>query len=297
MSNYLVVVAIGAIMGSLGRLYMLRIDYRQYPSYPQGYLIHISMGVIAAFLGSVAVPALVAKEFTAVTFLALAAQQFRDIREMERKSLENMESTELVERGSAYIEDIAKAFESRNYLAIFTALATSLVLQFFNNILFAVLVGILMVILLSFFTKRSRIKDIAVIKPANIHFEDSILCVDEIKFTNVGLPESRKIFMEQGLAIIIEPKDDNARATLSNLGQRQAMVHDAAALLGIKRDVDDIDFIPLARIDLETGKVGLVIVPMEKDIECLIEAVKRVPVLESAKGNPLKSLAGRKAAD
>lgn len=297
MSKYLAVVTVGVIMGVTARLHMLRVDYRQYPSYPQGYLIHLSLGLIAAFLGAVAVPALVSKEYTAVTFLALAAQQFREIRDMERKSLENIEDTELVPRGSAYIEDIAKAFESRNYLAILTALFSSLVLQFSDNIPAAILTGIAAIIVLSMMTRRKKIKDIAVIRPAKIRFENSLLCVENIMVMNVGYPDSRKIIEEQGLAVMIEPKDDNARATLSSIGQRQAIVHDAASLLGVKRDVTDVDFMPLARLDIETGRVGVIIVPMERDIESLIEAVKRVPVLESSRRKPLESFAGKQAED
>ncbi len=297
MDDYLNVVIVGVSMGTAARLYMLRIDFRQYPSYPQGYLIHMSLGIIAGFLGAVAVPALVAKEYTAVTFLALAAQQFREIREMERKSLSNIEDTELVPRGSAYIEEIAKAFESRNYISILTALGSSIVQQVYGNIYFAIISGIILIYCLSFFGKRKKIKDIAIVRPAEFHFENSILHVENIIFTNLGLQKSRKAYINNALAVMIEPKDDNARATLSNLGQRQAILHDASALLGVKRDVDDVDFVPLAGIDIETGKLGIVIIPMEKDIESLTEAIRRVPVLESAKRKPLLSLAGKKAQD
>ncbi|KXG78460.1 hypothetical protein AN618_02150 [Fervidicola ferrireducens] len=297
MGGYVAVILTGLVMGTIGRLYLLRVDYRQYPSYPQGYMVHLALGFIAAFLGAVAIPALLAEEYTAVTFLALAAQQFREIRDMERESLRNIEVTELVPRGAAYIEDIAKAFESRNYLAMLTALITSTVVEFSKNPVWGILAGFTVILLLSFFTKRKRLKDIAVVRPAEIFFNGSILCIENIQVMNVGHPDSRKIFLEQGLAVMIEPKDDNARASLSNIGQRQAIAHDVAALLGVKRDVNEIDFTPLVRIDLKTGRVGLVIVPMEKDMETLIEAVKMVPVLESTRRKPLKSKAGREAAD
>jgi len=253
--------------------------------------------MIAALLGAVAIPAILEREYTAVTFLSLAAQQFREIREMERKSLQNLESTELVPRGTAYIEDISKAFESRNYFAIISALVSSLVFQFTNSFFGAVAAGAATMLILQYSAKRIHIKDIAVIRPAKIHFEGPMLYIENIAVMNVGLLESRKIYEEQALAVMIEPKDDNARATLANAGQRQAMVHDAASLLGIKKDITDVDFTPLARLDLNTGRVGLVIVPMERDIESLIIALGRVPVLESSRRKPLKSYAGYKAAD
>lgn len=238
MGGYVAVIITGLAIGTIGRLYLLRVDYRQYPSYPQGYMVHLALGFIAAFLGSVAIPAILAKEYTAVTFLALAAQQFREIRDMERESLRNIEVTELVPRGAAYIEDIAKAFESRNYLAMLTSLITSAVVEFFKKPLWGIFAGLAVIFILSFFTKRKRLGDIAVVRPAEIFFDGSILCIENIQFMNVGHPDSRRIFLEQGLGVIIEPKDDNARASLFNIGQRQAIAHDVAALLGVKRDVN-----------------------------------------------------------
>jgi uncharacterized protein len=70
----------GVIIGTLTRYYLLRRDYRQYPSYPHGVVANLSLGFIAAVIGAVAIPALAEKEFTAVTFLALAATQFREVR-------------------------------------------------------------------------------------------------------------------------------------------------------------------------------------------------------------------------
>jgi hypothetical protein len=51
------------------------------------------------------------------------------------------------------------------------------------------------------------------------------------------------------------------------------------------------------RKDIDTGKLGLFVLPNEKDIECVIEAIYRTPVLESAVQKPLASKVGRKAAD
>lgn len=54
-NKYLVGVLLGIAFGLISRLLMLRTDYRQYPTYPHGRIIHISLGVIAAALGAVAV--------------------------------------------------------------------------------------------------------------------------------------------------------------------------------------------------------------------------------------------------
>ncbi|GAW93232.1 YIEGIA family protein [Calderihabitans maritimus] len=296
MEKYGLTVLIGLAFGTLARLYMLRIDYRQYPSYPHGAVTHISLGFIAAALGSVAIPALAEKEFTAVTFLALAAQQFREIRNMEREMLTQLEEAALVRRGLDYIEGIARVFEARNYLVMVTALATSSA-NYFAGWPYAVLTGLICIFLNTFVMRGRMIGDIAEVVPARLHFEGAFLKVDHIVIMNVGLKASREKILAEGLGVLIKPKDDNARATLHNAGQRQAILHVAASLLGTKREVGEQEWTPLVRKDIDTGALGLFILPVEKDMECLIEAIKKVPVLESAKTRPLSSKAGRCAAD
>ena len=95
MEDYTWVLVSGIAAGSLARVLLLRADYRQYPSFPRGYVTHLVLGFIAAALGAVAVPALAKKEYTAVTFLALAAPQFREIRSMERDSLDSIDKPSL----------------------------------------------------------------------------------------------------------------------------------------------------------------------------------------------------------
>ena len=69
MSLYTEAIVLGMTAGFIARLYMLRTDYRNYPSYPHGYIIHLSLGAIAASLAAIALPALLEEEYTAVTFL------------------------------------------------------------------------------------------------------------------------------------------------------------------------------------------------------------------------------------
>lgn len=70
----------GLVAGVLARLFMLRLDYRQYPTYPHDLITHIALGAIAALIGAVFIPALLLKEFTAVTFLTIAAEQSQTCR-------------------------------------------------------------------------------------------------------------------------------------------------------------------------------------------------------------------------
>ncbi|SES64999.1 hypothetical protein SAMN05660297_00090 [Natronincola peptidivorans] len=300
MDKHFITIVISVILGVIARTYMMRIDYRQYPTYPQAYLSHFTLGVIAAGLGAVVIPAITEKEYVAITFLAIAAQHFRDVRSMERESLDNIEPTELVPKGTAYIEDIAKTFEARNYMAIITATATGtamyigevLEIPILLRTLLGIIVGVIIIFLLNKMLQTRFVADIAEIKEAEITFEGPILTIAGVGVMNIGLKESREVFLANGLAVEMIPKDPNAVAVLSNIGQRQAIQHNVAIQLGIRKDMDEPDFTPIARRNPENGNIVMAIVAMEPDMECLIEAVKRTPVLESSKRKPLDSYVG-----
>ena len=296
MEPYLLVSQTGIITGFITRLALLRIDYRQYPGYPHGFVTHLSLGFIAAALGAIAVPALLEPDYAAFTFLALAAQQFRDIRSMERQTLESLEESELVQRGKDYIEGIARTFEARNFLVMGTAFMTSLITQFLGGM--AGMVSGVILILLSLRLKTGEnIGNICEVIPAKLDFKDTILYVNHINIMSVGLKSTREKILEQGLGVLIKPKNDDARATIHDIGQRLAIAHTSATILGTKKDVDSPEYTPMLRKDPDTGAVGFFIVPNEPDIEALIAAVKQAPVLESAASRPLKSKIGRYASD
>ncbi|MFA5528460.1 MAG: YIEGIA family protein [Peptostreptococcales bacterium] len=292
-----VTIVISLLMGMLARIYMMRVDTRQYPTHPQGIVSHLTLGLIASFLGAVALPALWEKEFSAVTFLALAAQQFRDVRNLERQSLDNIELTELVPRGTAYIEDIAKAFEARNYMVILTALFSSIaayVARGFDSSIFvqgvvAVIVGYIVIIIMKLALRRTLIHEIADVIPAKIEFEGPLLTVNGVVIMNIGLENSRRIFLDKGIAIEIIPKNEDASATLGNTGQRQAIQHNASVQLGIRKDVDEPDFTPVARRNPDNGNVVMALIPMYEDVNLLVDVINNTPVLESAKRKTLIS--------
>ncbi|MEW6522003.1 MAG: YIEGIA family protein [Bacillota bacterium] len=296
MGNPELAILLGFATGFLARLYLLRSDYRQYPSYPHGYASHLALGAIAAFIGAVVIPAVAAREYTAVTFLTLAAQQFREVRDMERKSLVSLEEVELVRRGNAYIEGIAKIFEARNYMvmavAVLTSGGTRVVAPWLGVLLGAAGLGLAALLI-----DQEVVGDVARIRPGELRFDGPGLFVDDIFVMNVGLQQSRESILDYGLGAVLEPKDDDARDTLANAGQRQAILHDVSVVLGVRRDVDEPEFTPLIRRQVATGRVALYIVPMEKDMGSLLAAIGRVPVLESSRGRALKAKAGRLAAD
>ncbi|HHT46002.1 MAG TPA: hypothetical protein GX004_01735 [Firmicutes bacterium] len=295
-SNYLQAILNGVALGVLIRYFLLKRDYRQYPSYPHGVITHLSMAFIASVIGAIAIPALMEEEYTAVTFLALAATQFREVRGMERIMLEELDKTNLVPRGPDYIEGIARVFEARNYLVMFAALLIGGA-TYWGNIFYGLVVGFFAFLISQKLMGGKVLGDIARVREGKVFFEGPNLYVEGIHIMNLGMEKVRKSYLERALGVIIEPYNDDGRATLANNGQRIAIAHDAAALMGIYKDLDTPEFTPIVRRDLDTGRLALIITPLEKDIEYLLEAVKKVPVLESALSTPLKSYLGRKAAD
>ena len=83
------------------------------------------------------------KDFSAITFLTLAATQFRDVRNMERNTLQQLDGYELVPRGNTYIEGIALVFESRNYLAMLTSFVTTFAYIGFRSWIAGVIMAII----------------------------------------------------------------------------------------------------------------------------------------------------------
>jgi hypothetical protein len=295
-NHHLIGVLLGIMFGIIARLVMLKTDYRQYPTYPHGRIIHISLGVIAAALGAVAVPALFNKDYTAITFLTLAAQQFRDVRKMERDTLTKIDSLELVGRGSTYIEGIAMVFEGRNYLVIMTALLTSL-FAIMLSIWYGIAAGLLSLLIVLKLKSGKSISHIADVQLGKIEVVGPDLFVSGIYIMNVGLQENQTIMMERGMGFVIKPFNANGKATLSNLGQRQAILYDLATILGVYRDDGEPALVPLAKLDMKNGSLAVFVLPQELDGHKGVEVVKRVPILESAVRMPTESAVNRKEAE
>ncbi|WP_408955931.1 YIEGIA family protein [Natroniella sp. ANB-PHB2] len=299
MNGYEQMILLGIGLGTLVRMIELRVDYRQYPGYPHGYVVHSTLGFIAAALGALVIPALLEENYVAVTILGAAAQQFQSIRTMERDFLTEIEATELVPRGIAYIENIAKVFEARNYLAMITAFVTTVGYYFFD-LIGGLIVGGLIAYILDKIMVQNTVGDIANVRVKDLEFSgptNSNIGVEGVVMMNVGLKEALEQWKESGIGVVIEPKDDDARATLANIGQRQAIVHDVASQLGVKLDIGVVDYTPLARLNLDTGRVYMIIIPIEPDEECVKQAVSSTPILEEARRRPLQSKAGSAAAD
>ncbi len=276
---------IGFAAGLVSRLLYLRSHRRHYPGYPSGYISQVALGVIAAMIGSSVLVSLKAKEFTAATFLALAATQFRDVRNTERRTLEQEENLILVGRGAGYIEGIAITYEARNYLAMLVALATSAV-ALFTPVYVGIAGAIVFVAVGEKFMSGPVIGDFIDVEPADIRFEKgSLLYAGPVMMMEVGLPDSRERYQQYGMGVVLRPKDPRGEAALWNIAQRQAIAHEAAMAVGVQKDVGYPEQVPLCRMDMPggTGSAALSILPVERNMNKLIDAIKRVPVLESSK--------------
>ncbi|CDQ39792.1 MULTISPECIES: YIEGIA family protein [Virgibacillus] len=288
MNEYTLPILFGVIIGTVVRILMLRTDYRQYPTYLHGKVIHVSLGFIAASLGSVAIPAIMELEFTAVTFLTVAATQFREVRNMERNTLTEVDGFELVPRGKTYIEGIAISFESRNYLVIFTSFIGTLVFIVFN-IYLAILAAVVCFMISKVLMSGKTMKDIVEIDHHDLHFEGAGLYVDNIYIMNIGLPERQEEILKYGMGFVLTPKNMNVITTIANLGQRQAVLHDVSVTLGVFRDSGTPALTPLIKRDLDDGRIGIFILPQIREVTKAKKVIGAVPVLENAIRMPSES--------
>ncbi len=281
--NDIYTISAGIIMGTIARFVTIKVDFRQIPTYPSAYFNNIIFGLIASALGAIAIPAVLAEDFTAITFLALAVTQFREFRTAERDSLAELDSTEYTKRGDAYIDGISKTYESRYYISLVTAVLTVLVIKLLNlpniwlNIGCGIAVGFLIMFICYRFTKGKTVDQICEIKAGDISVQGSHLYVDGIFVTNyLGTALSRKMFINEGLAIVLSPREEKNGVTLENLGQRQAILFEAASSVGVKKYC-------FMNLDYPSGKVLIALVPINHDPDKLIKAARETPLLENSR--------------
>lgn len=288
MEQYTTAVVMGILVGIFSRVLMLRTDYRAYPTYPHGQVIHMALGIIAAGLGSVAVPAFMENDYTAVTFLGLAASQFRDVRNMERNTLQQLDQTEIVPRGQAYIEGIAMVFEGRNYLVMLSSILTTATTIFWGW-KWGIVIGLAALLIDKILMSGKNISDIATVQEGKVRMEDENLYVDDIYIMNIGLEDTREKIKQHGVGMILTPKNENGIVTLANFGQRQAILHDVSTVLGVYRDSGEPSLVPLIKRDMDNGTLGIFLLPQIQDVEKVKGTILRVPVLESVYRKPLEA--------
>jgi hypothetical protein len=231
----------------------------------------------------VAIPALILQDFTAITFLALATQHFRDIRKMEFESMLKLDHVGFSKRGEAYIDGIAKTYEARHYISLVSAIVTVLVMLIVGKaypilqVAVGLAAGLAATMLMKRYTKGKSVGDICEIKPGTIRVEGSELYVDDVFVSSVlGTARSRDLFLREGLAVVVTPKDDIFRISLDNYGQREAMLFEACRALGVKR-------FRFSRKSFSKGVIVIALVPIVRNIDTMMDAIKSTPILESSR--------------
>ena len=284
---------ISTCIGILSRAFVLRVKDKQYPSRPQDYLEQIIISGLSSSLGAVVFPALLDKEFAALTFFAVAIQQFQGLSKEERITLENIDNDQIVPKGSAYIEEISSTYEARSYISLASSLGASITyiravnvyeLGFWGALLASSVIGFGIAFILRRFLRRDSVADVAEIKPAKITFDGPILKVNEMMIHNIGLEDTRKRYVENGLAVEIIPKNMADFGVINDLGQRQAILHNLYIHLGIDKDVDEKDILSITRVNYETKSVLIPYIPLKKDLEVMIDVIRSTPIIETAKG-------------
>ncbi|MFW5992167.1 MAG: YIEGIA domain-containing protein, partial [Halanaerobiaceae bacterium] len=160
-----------------------------------------------------------------------------------------------------------------------------------------VLTGILIAFFLPRLLKGEKVANIAHVEIGPLKIEGHNIGIGKNIIMNVGEEEALQKWRKEGLGIKIIPRDEDARATLFNLGQRQAILHDLSILMGVKLDQGLQQYTPLARLEINRGTLHVIIIPQEPDKRFIREAINKIPVLESTRRKPLLSAAGNKAAD
>ena len=284
---------VALFIGILCRGLVLRVTDKQYPTRPQDYLEQIIVSGLAASLGAIAFPALIDKEFSALTFFAVAIQQFQGISQEEKITIENIDNSEVVPKGAAYIEEIASTYESRSYISLFSSLLASVIYLYFARAykfgflpctILAIIGGAIVGLIFKRYLRRRSIGDIADVVEAKINFEGPILYVNDVYISNIGLDATKDRYINEGIAIEVIPKDMKAYGIISDLGQRQAILHNLYIHFGINKDVDEKDLLAITKMDFEKNTLVIPYLPLVKDIDELIKVVKSAPILEVAKG-------------
>ena len=259
---------VAVLLGTLCRLLVLRISDRQYPTRPQDYIEQIIMAGLTSALGGIALPALMDKEFSALTFLAVGIQQFQGLSKQEKITLNNIDEDELVPKGVTYIEEIASTYEVRSYVSLFAALCSSIgyilvAKRFGENILICTVIAAVLALIVGLIFRR---------------------ILNDVVITNIGLKETREKFLKGGIALEVVPKDEKDFGVINDLGQRDAIIHNIFIHTGVDKDVDEHDIVSTSKVDLKTKSVLIVFMPILNDMNLIKQVVGSTPILEAAKG-------------
>ena len=285
---FTVPILVGLGFGVLTRATLLAVDSGPFPSRPHGEINFIFLGFVAAVLGALAPAALLTENYTAGVFLALGVSQFHTVRQIERDMLLALDHAALVPRGHPYVEGMAMMLETRNYLVMAVALVTTSVAVLAGPLPGAAL-GVLSAIgVPAMASVGVQVGSRAHVRVVPVEHRDQALRINGVSvLPDPARPEVDAL--DAALGLRVEPRSMGTRLTLAEPGQRQAILHNVTAHLGVRSasapHPDDPGrirpLLPHAALDPASGALLLLCYPQVPDHARLLRAVRQTPLLES----------------
>ena len=291
-------IVLGVCFGVLTRALLLRLDAGPLPSHPHGRINYLFLGLVAAVLGALAPAALLTADYTAGVFLAIGTSQFHSVRQIERDMLMALDSAELVPRGRPYVEGLSMMLETRNYLVMITAMASTAV-----GLLFGPLPGVAAGLITGIaVTAAARtgvsVGSVATITTADITEDGDAVLVGGTTVLENPAPELRRE-LAHAIGLRVQPRTPAGRMTLAEPGQRQALLHNLTAELGVhrvggapkgpaqpeadpvRRAAADGALLPAESLDPADGTLALLIFPQYRSVDLALRSANGTPLLET----------------
>ena len=284
-------IVMGVAFGVLARALLLRVDDAHFPSRPHGRINYLFLGLVAAVLGALAPAALLTANYTGGVFLAIGLSQFHQVRQIERAMLKALDQSALVPRGRPYIEGLSMMLETRNYLAMLTAmLATTgaTVFGFLGGSAIGLGVGLAVTALARTGASVDRVASIAAVpvteEPGCIRVGGLALLLDPPAPVRQALP--------QAIGLRLSPRGPAARLSLAEPGQRQAILHNLSANLGLRRvaledragdPAHDRALLPRATLDAGSGDLAVLLFPQVLAPAQAVGICRATPLLETVR--------------
>ena len=295
---------IGLSFGLLATAMLLRVDHAPFPSRPHGRINYMFLGFVASVLGTMSPTALITGNYTAGVFLAIGLSQFHMVRNIERQMLTALEDAQVVPRGRAYVEGLAMMLETRDYLAMAVALTASAFSLLFG-ILGGAAAGFAAAVLVAAAARSgSGVGSMGEVSMAEVRFAQGEVRVGGLTVLRDAGQEVAG-HLPHALGIRVRPRDLAARLTLAEPGQRQAIVHNLTAHLGVRvggglasagTGVDEaLDahahrLLPHDAVDIDSGSLAILLFPQVHDPKMALRVVRQTPRLENLAHRSLRGL-------
>lgn len=294
-------IVLGLAFGILTRTTLLASDAGPFPSRPHGAINAIFLGFVASVLGALAPPALLTQDYTAGVFLALGVSQLHTVRQVERAMLLGLDRSALVPRGHPLIEGQALALETRNYLVMTVALATTTLGLLFGPLPGAALGVLAAVFVPALATVGIQVRTRAEIRTVPVEHRGQALRLGGVDV--IPTPSAEELdALPHAVGVRVTPHNLAARLTLAEPGQWQAILHHLTSRLGalvVPALGEDAPgqvrhLLPHAAVEPASGDLLILCFPQFHEPRLLMRAIGETPLLEtiSHRGLPKTGASG-----